>query len=481
MLMFLRLFIIFFFFIPQLSISQECLKTIQADPLKVTSAVFSSSGRTFATSGWDMKVKQWNSSTYNCFDTLSGHTGSVLFVAYSPDEKYLASCGWDGKIILWDLATSSIYKVFAANSDRVNALSFSQDSKTFVTCSGDNTLNVYDIATEKKIKTMSGHTDEVTSVCYSPDGKLIASGSWDKSVKIWDASTGMVQKTLTGHMNAVNGIAFSPDGKTIASGSEDFSVKLWDVATGKLSKTIWNDTNAINAVCYSPDGDYLAIGGEGKKISLLEIKTETLVQTFTGHLKGVRSINFSSDASTMISASDDGVVKVWDITLIKYEDCINEKLASYAYLVQPRDEFETTEQYNERLTKFLLLKSTIKSDCIHGVVTDLNNSSSNGFAFASPKIEALSNYDADAKEYQVSIGGKYYPLVMPVDDAKTFKTSWQKASVTAILRADKTSGVTELINITIVHPVSKIEYKVGTQINPSEDADLKVFLDSFKK
>ena len=116
----------------------------------------------------------------------------------------------------------------------------------------------------------------VNSVSFSPCGGRIASASRDCTIKVWEASTGTCQSTLTGHSERVNCVVFSPNGKVIASCSgegynRDNSVRLWDAATG--------------AAIGSP------LSGHGAPVTQLEFR----------------------DATTLVSASDDGTTRFWDM------------------------------------------------------------------------------------------------------------------------------------------------------------------------
>jgi WD40 repeat protein len=290
-----------------------------------------------------------------------------------------------------------------------------------------------------------------------------------------------LQSTLKGHYGSVNCVSFSADAKTIASASEDYTVALWDVATAKMIKTLQTDSNTINAVCYSPDGKFLAVAGENKKIKVWNTVTGALGETLKGHLKGVKSVAFYADGSLLISVSSDGEAKVWDMTFVKYEKCMKEKLASYAYLVKPKDEFETTDQYNQRIADFIKLKATLKEDCMKDEVTKKTEIVKLSYQLADLKIDNLSAYNADAQQYQLTISKVNYSLMMPMDDAKTFKTVWQTAKVTAIKRYNSDTEMYEYINMKVVHPISKVEYEIGIQVEPADDPDLKAFLDKNKK
>ena len=108
----------------------------------------------------------------------------------------------------------------------------------------------------------------------------------------------------------------------------------------------------------------MATAGSGKLIKVWNVNTGEIIDILQGHKKGANSLVFVLDGSFLLSAGVEGKIKIWDMTYIKYEKCIKEKLFSYAYLLKPKDEFETTDQYNKRLDDFLKLKSTLKEDCI---------------------------------------------------------------------------------------------------------------------
>lgn len=78
-------------------------------------------------------------------------------------------------------------------------------------------------------------------------------------------------------------MAFSPDGQTLAVGAEgeDWAVWSWDVATGR-----------------------------------------TRSNTFLGHTGGGFSVAFSPDGRTLATAGDDGIVRLWDVSLLSPDEAM---------------------------------------------------------------------------------------------------------------------------------------------------------------
>ncbi|MYF91008.1 MAG: T9SS type A sorting domain-containing protein [Gemmatimonadetes bacterium] len=158
--------------------------------------------------------------------------------------------------------------------------------------------------------TLGGHTWNVVSVAFSPYGTILASGSWDGMVKLWDMATNTNTTTLEDDVG-VTSIAFSPDGTTLATASIH-SIKLWDVATGTNIATLAG--SFFESMAFSPDGKTLATAS-WKEIKLWDVPTRknTAILTLEGHTDAVYSVAFSPDGSTIVSGSEDGTVRLWDV------------------------------------------------------------------------------------------------------------------------------------------------------------------------
>ena len=163
------------------------------------------------------------------------------------------------------------------------------------------------------------------AVVFSPDSKTLILGASDffgdetETITMWDVATG--EKTAVIEGSSVSSVALSPDGKMIAAGHDHYTdnintynTQLWDVATQALVATLEGHYSKVFAVDFSPDGTLLVSGSNDGTIRLWDVATGDSLASSDWHTFGlfaVWDLQFSPDG-TRIAAVGSDQIKVWD-------------------------------------------------------------------------------------------------------------------------------------------------------------------------
>lgn len=200
---------------------------------------------------------------------------------------------------------------FLGHTNQLSMAVFSADGKKFVSGSYDQTIRLWDVESGQELKVFSNHTEWVKGVAISQDDEIVVSASLDHSAKAWNSQTGQ-EICSFGDESIIQSVAISPNKKYIVTGSEAGTVRLWDLESKKEIFCLGEHMTGALATSFSPDGNLIAVS-TGKSIYVWKTQTGEKILHFETNKARVLCLKFMSDSKHLVSGSEDGIVRLYNI------------------------------------------------------------------------------------------------------------------------------------------------------------------------
>ncbi|KAF7789084.1 hypothetical protein EIP86_000017 [Pleurotus ostreatoroseus] len=247
---------------------------------------------------------------------LEGHTSDVWSVAYSPDGRRIATASTDSKIFIWDSENGDRIRTFEVQGASVMHVLWTPDSTRIVSC-GESGARCWSVENGQQLLDFRGHDGAVWCMSLSQQGDRLITGSEDHTARIWSMTTGDELVTLSEHNGAIWAVAFSDDGEDVAFGGYDNRLIVCNSFDGNV-KWAWggdgdDEEIIVNTIAFSRAGDLVAAGAADGGIRLYDNRKGRFIAQYSAHSDKVKSVQFAKDDLDLISSSDDGSVRVFNI------------------------------------------------------------------------------------------------------------------------------------------------------------------------
>ena len=330
-----------------------------SEPINLAQAYFLSDNAHIFTIGDGLSL--WEVSTARKLeaDVFPENESWFRFAAISPVAPQVAIPSAERpQIYIWDPIKQEVVHRIPFEGKLPYALAFSPDGKKIAVGESWYTAKLWNISAGKELHRFVNAEESpephepnqrndptmIRALAFSADGRRLACGGKFDAIWIWDTKTGKQIRQLVLPMNLpelsrtekpvkdvnlANGsyerpnspmfLKFSPDGERLFAGLASGHVVVFELRKGWVVKTFvpgylpkTPDFVYPIAIAFNPATTLMASGTDHVVI-VFETEMWETVAELEGHRAQISSVDFSHDGTKLLSASNDGTMRIWKI------------------------------------------------------------------------------------------------------------------------------------------------------------------------
>jgi WD40 repeat protein len=273
----------------------------------ISAIAFSPDGSRIVAGSPSGVVKVWDTVNSRFLPAPSPiYSRRTICCVFSPDGSHFITGSIEPTTRIWDAKSGQPGTALLSHQDSIECATFSADSRYVATGSRDKTVRIWDTANGQPIGKPLQHDTDVNSIGFDPTTADRLVTTFDTIARIWDRSTEQHQDLE--HPGPVTSAQFTSTGGAVLTTCQDGMARLWSTETFQVIHDCRLRSGSADSASISANSDRIAIIG-GKEVLLC--KSDLTELGSLNHPSDVTCAAFSTDGSLLLSASNDGKVRVW--------------------------------------------------------------------------------------------------------------------------------------------------------------------------
>lgn len=240
---------------------------------------------------------------------LLGSNVGVTAVAISPNSRIIAAAYEDGTLKLWDHAGILIKEL--RQKDKITSVVFNTDG-TLIVFSSLKDIHIHEVNNNPRTKTLS-----LTKISFFESARLFLLWIIDRPIKtvLWI----LVGSIFS--MFAWSLLITFIDSALLSNGADSHTASFISLLMTlflllfSVCKSFHSDIQigSINSIALDSVNKIIIAGCHESKLLLLDSNGKLIRFPFRGHRKSVTSVAFSPHGKYIISSSEDGDIRLWNL------------------------------------------------------------------------------------------------------------------------------------------------------------------------
>jgi WD40 repeat protein len=198
---------------------------------------------------------------------------------------------------------------------RVTELEFNPDGTRFLTVTKDRKVQLWDSGSAAPLGKPFFHPAAINNAKFSKDGRRIATACDDGIARIWD-TTSAVPVELPRPLGVAQNVQFAPGCSQIVGLSRGQLV-AWNRDSGKMAWESGTNFGDVSAYCINPKGDKIVTASGNGVLKIWDLASGKSDDSAIQLSARVTQLVMTTDGKYIVAGIEGGVLEAWDLSVAR--------------------------------------------------------------------------------------------------------------------------------------------------------------------
>lgn len=284
------------------------LKTQSTAGQTITCLDWASGTTQFFSGGDTGRICAWKQPAHFSPSPQTGDKSPIHCIAFSPDGRFLASGSLTSGITFWHAETgSSLSRI----RQPITAIHWSPAGDRIAAACVDGHLRIWLVVDGRLLATSAEKFDDIRTLSWHPTKPLLLFAGQDGRVRIWSHETQQIQSlSSSGHKRRIDSVRWSRTGTQFLSAGWDGQLIVCNLHDN-TTHILQSRGTPIRAAEWAFAPDQIISGNQQSDVCLWTISSKHC-QKLVGHTGAVTAVAASACGKIVISAAEDGTIRLWE-------------------------------------------------------------------------------------------------------------------------------------------------------------------------
>jgi WD40 repeat protein len=270
--------------------------------------------------------------TFQKLKEIQGHSAGIYTLEFSENLIYSGSS--DHFVARWKVYEGIQDKFSIRFENPVYSIRLFDNATKLAVGLANGDLHFFDLKDRKEIKYLVQHKKAIFSIMENSFSHHLYVADADGNLSVWDVKSFELMAYFPFDCGKIRRMMVSSNGDKLGLACQDGNVRILETKNLNQISNFYAHKDGVSSILFHPsDHTILFSGGKDAYLKKWDLNSEACLKSIPAHNYAIYDLIVLHKGNTLVSASRDKTIKIWDLETLDFKDRLDLKKGGHRHSV----------------------------------------------------------------------------------------------------------------------------------------------------